>query len=193
MWYQTLLDSGRVPDLVIRAGIRRLLAARRLVGSQTPVVSLQFIVMRHNETQLQAAAQTARALGVDKYLVKTAQVYSPEEAGAYLPTDPAYSRYASAARGRLRVKGQPAAGCNVLWYSAMIDWDGTVTPCCFDKNAEFPLGNAFAGERLAAIWRGQAYSAFRRRVLADRQQVPMCTNCSEGYRGMFSHVEELGA
>lgn len=28
MWYQTLLDSGRVPDVVIRYGIRRLLAER---------------------------------------------------------------------------------------------------------------------------------------------------------------------
>jgi cyclopropane-fatty-acyl-phospholipid synthase len=28
MWYQTLLDTGRVPDLVIRTGIRRLLAER---------------------------------------------------------------------------------------------------------------------------------------------------------------------
>lgn len=30
MWFQSLIESGRIPDVALRAGIRRLLARRLL-------------------------------------------------------------------------------------------------------------------------------------------------------------------
>ncbi|MEW6750559.1 MAG: radical SAM protein [Candidatus Latescibacterota bacterium] len=183
--------GGRL-ERVLEA-IRLLLAERRRAGARTPVVNLQFIVMRHNEQDRARAQEVARELEVDKFLVKTAQVYTPQEAAEYLPIEDAYSRYTRSGNGRLQVKGQPGRGCKVLWYSSTVNWNGAVAPCCFDKDVDFPLGDAFDGSPLQRIWRGPAYGAFRRRILQDRRSVPMCTNCSEGYRGMFSLVKELGA
>lgn len=172
-------------------GIRRLVHARASMAAETPVVSLQFIVMRQNEAQVQTAERLARDLGVDKFLVKTAQVYTAAEAGEFLPGEEKYSRYESGPKDDLRVKGQPAEGCKVLWYSSTVNWDGSVAPCCFDKNVDFLMGNAFGSASLDRIWWGEKYMSFRRRLLVDRHAVPMCTNCSEGYRGMFSLVREL--
>lgn len=176
---------------VVFAGIRRLLAARRAAGSLTPVVNLQIVVMRQNEAQVDAAERMARDLGVDKFLIKTAQIYSPQQAAEFLPISSDYRRYESNPGGQLRVRGQPVRGCKVLWYSTMVNWDGAVAPCCFDKNVDYPLGRIFDADRLDSIWRGAAYTAFRRRLLQDRNSIDMCTNCSEGYRGMFSLVKEL--
>lgn len=181
--------GGRLEQVL--EGIRLLVQAREELAASTPAIDLQFIAMRHNEAELSQAEQLARELKVDRFLVKTAQVYTPEEAAIFLPRQPRFSRYEAGENGPLTVKGQPKRGCKVLWYSSMINWDGTVTPCCFDKDAKFAMGQAFDGSSLGALWQGKAYGDFRRRILKDRRNVPLCTNCSEGYRGMFSLVRDL--
>lgn len=171
-------------------GVRLLVQARKDLGRGTPLINLQFIVFKHNQADLDRAADLARQLGVDKFLVKTAQVYTQDEAARYLPDSPEQRRYEEGP-GELVVKGQPARGCKVLWYSSMVNWNGAVAPCCFDKDVDFELGQAFDGTGFSRIWRGRAYMDFRQRLLKDRLGIPMCRNCSEGYRGMFSLVHEL--
>jgi radical SAM protein with 4Fe4S-binding SPASM domain len=181
--------NGRLEQVL--EGIRLLVQAKQELGSTTPRTSLQFIVMKHNERDLEAAERIARDLGVDKFLVKTAQVYTQDEAGTFLPDTPGLNRYEPGTGGELVVKGQPARGCKVLWYSIAVNWNGTVTPCCFDKDEEFAVGHAFGHHSLEQVWRGEFYDRFRQRVLKDRRAVSICTNCSEGYRGMFAAVKEL--
>jgi len=172
------------------SGVRHLVEAKRTRGVKVPLINLQFIVMRHNEGDLAAAEQLAKDLGVDKFLVKTAQVYSAEDASQFLPENKEYSRYEEAGGERV-VKGQPVRGCKVLWYSSMVNWNGAVAPCCFDKDVDFEMGQAFDGQSFGEIWKGRSYMDFRQRVLKDRGDIDMCRNCSEGYRGMFSLVKEL--
>ena len=181
-------DIERVFD-----GVRFLVNARKELGSQTPVISLQFIVMRHNESDLAQAESIARDLlgSTDKFLVKTVQVYNDAEAVDYLPENEELNRYEETSERGLRVKGQPHRGCKVLWYSSMVNWDGRVSPCCFDKNVDFGMGSTFEDAGFKGIWKNRAYMDFRRGVLRDRSHAVMCQNCSEGYQGMFSLVKEL--
>ncbi|MEE3258083.1 MAG: radical SAM protein [Candidatus Latescibacterota bacterium] len=171
-------------------GVRRLVKAREFLGVQTPLINLQFIVMKHNERDLAEAELLAKGLKVDKFLVKTAQVYSSADAEEFLPEEEQYRRY-ERQEEELVVKGQPARGCKVLWYSSMINWNGAVAPCCFDKDVDFAMGQAFNDHSFDEIWRGRAYMDFRQQLLADRNGVDMCRNCSEGYRGMFTLVKEI--
>ena len=73
----------------------------------------------------------------------------------------------------------------------MVNWNGAVAPCCFDKDVDYEMGQVFTGEKFAKIWKGRAYMDFHRQLLKDSNKVDMCRNCSEGYRGMFSLVKEL--
>ena len=171
-------------------GTRLLARAKAELGSDTPLINLQFIVFRHNEEEVATAQRLARDLGADKFLVKTAQIYDVAEADLFLPEAEEFRRYEDLASGDLKVKGQPARGCKVLWYSTTVNWNGDVAPCCFDKDVDFPLG--YTDEQaFADIWKGSAYTRFRQRLLRDRLGLDMCRNCSEGYRGMFSLVREL--
>lgn len=171
--------------------VRLLARARKDLGVRNPLINLQFIVFKHNEEDLSTASRLAAELEADKFLVKTAQVYTSEEADAFLPEREELRRYSSTAEGDLEVKGQPVRGCKVLWYSSMVNWNGAVAPCCFDKDVDFEMGRAFGESSFSRIWNGRAYMDFRRRILDDRMSVDMCRNCSEGYRGMFSLIEEI--
>ena len=172
------------------SGVRRLVEAKQRRGVEVPLINLQFIVMRHNESEIAEAERLARELGVDKFLVKTAQVYSNDDAEKFLPENDVFNRY-DETESDLVVKGQPARGCKVLWYSSMVNWNGAVAPCCFDKDVDYEMGQVFTVEKFAKIWMGRAYMDFRRQLLKDRNKVDMCRKCSEGYRGMFSLVKEL--
>ncbi|MFH1570464.1 MAG: radical SAM protein [Gemmatimonadota bacterium] len=181
--------GGRLECVI--AGARLLTEAKRDLNSGTPLVSLQFIVFRHNEDDLAAAQRLAHELGADRFLVKTAQTYDVAESALFLPETERYRRYERSAGDELLVKGQPARGCKVLWYSTMVNWNGAVAPCCFDKDVDFEMGVAMDGTAFGQIWRSRAYMDFRGQLLRDRRGVDMCRNCSEGYRGMFSLVREL--
>lgn len=177
---QTVLDGARL-----------LSEAKKLRSSVTPLVNLQFIVFRHNEADLERAEELAHELGADKFLIKTAQVYDQSEADTFLPEAELFRRYEANGDEQLLVKGQPKKGCKVLWYSSMVNWNGDVAPCCFDKDVDFGMGDTFNGQSFGEIWQDAPYMAFRQQILDDRRSVDMCRNCSEGYRGMFSLVKEL--
>lgn len=207
--YEKYRVGGKIERVL--SGVRLLSQAKRELRAKTPLINLQFIVFRHNQDDLGVAERIAQEVGADKFLVKTAQVYSASEAEQFLPEEGDFRRYQTASgvngdepeadAGDLIVKGQPARGCKVLWYSSMVNWNGAVAPCCFDKDVDYEMGRTAIGDSetppgaspqsFSEIWRGRAYMDFRERVLADRAAFDMCRNCSEGYRGMFSLVKEF--
>ena len=148
------------------------------LGSHMETV-LQFLITRGNEHEIPALRVLAGKHGAAPAL-KTIQVYSRESAETFLPLNEKYRRY-SMEDGELRVKGTMRNRCVRLWERSVVTWDGVVVPCCFDKNAAFPLGRV-NGSSFREIWQSDAYHAFRRRVLGNRRGVPMCTNCTEGLK-----------
>ena len=175
-------------DRVIE-GVRLLAEAKHRRASIHPLVHLQFIVMKQNEGEIDAARALARRLQVDHFSVKTAQVTTRDEAQTFLPADSKYSRYRTR-EGPPVVKSRLTNTCRHLWYSTVVNWDGTVSPCCFDKNGLFRLGDALDnGRSFDEIWAGSDYTAFRNAVLRDRSSIPICRNCSEGLDGLFYDVE----
>lgn len=192
--YETYRVGGKLERVL--ESTRLVAAAKRELNSSTPLINMQFIVFKHNEEDIAEAERLAAELEADQFLIKTAQVYSDDEAATFLPDDDLFRRYEEDDEKQLRVKGQPAKGCKVLWYSSMVNWNGDVAPCCFDKDVDFGMGDAFNGHdsrrsTFDQIWKGQPYMDFRRRLMDDRLGVDMCRNCSEGYRGMFSMIKEL--
>ncbi len=147
-----------------------------------PWIELQCIVMRHNEHEIPAMKALVRNLGVDRLSLKTVQIDTPDQADTFLPSDRKQSRYA-AARGALTTERKRDV-CRRLWFSTVINWDGTVVPCCFDKDGDFVMGNVLQ-ESLEQIWRGRRYQAFRDAVLRNRAGIAMCRNCTEGLRNLF--------
>ena len=148
-------------------------------GTATTEIDLQFLVTRQNEQEIPILHELGRKYDA-RPVLKTIQVYSPESAAKFLPRNDAYCRY-KVENGALVIKSRMKDHCVRLWERSVITWDGVVVPCCFDKDAQYPLGN-IAEASFQAIWKSGGYSAFRDAILRGRKEIPMCRNCTEGLK-----------
>ncbi|MDZ7266300.1 MAG: radical SAM protein [candidate division KSB1 bacterium] len=162
-------------------GIRNLVAARQRLRSKTPHLFLQFLLMKHNEHELPAMAQLARELGVDRFLKKNIQVETLEEARLWLPGEERYRRYHLSENDFAVKHGRGV--CPRPWLTTMVNWDGTVVPCCFDKNGHHTTGDLRTTGFLQ-VWQAGAYQQFRQRMLRQRETIAICQNCNQGI-GLF--------
>lgn len=160
-------------------GTKNLVKARRDAGSKTPHIIFQYLVVRPNEHQIEEVKKLAREIGVDEVKLKTAQVYDYQSGHDLIPTIDRYSRYAQQADGTYRIKNELLNHCWKLWHSCVITWDGQIVPCCFDKDAQYRLGDLNT-KSFREIWESDLYRSFRSRILKGRAEIDICTNCSEG-------------
>jgi len=184
---QESYEKYRVGGTLVRVieGTRLLMQEKKKRRSRTPNVALQFLVMKHNESEIAAMRQLAKDIGVDRFLVKNIEVRSIGEANKWLPQNPAFRRY-NFDGSTLRVKNDDQKYCSRPWASTLINWEGTIVPCCFDKNAHFPMGNIRDSVHFADIWFNGSYSAFRNKMLADRNQIEICRNCNQGFKSFLT-------
>lgn len=177
--YQQYRVGGTLEKVL--EGTRRVVYWKQQLHSPTPHIILQFLVVRPNEHQVPEILKLAKQIGVDEVKFKTAQLYDYEHGHPLIPSNPRFTRYRQKQDGRWELKGRPGNHCWRMWHSCVITWDGRVVPCCFDKDARHVLGR-LNGVKLQEVWRSEAYQKFRKHILLARQQVDICTNCTEGAR-----------
>jgi radical SAM protein with 4Fe4S-binding SPASM domain len=161
-------------------GLIAVSEAKKKLKSKTPEIELQFIIMKHNEHEIDKIRDLAIECGVQVLSFKTAQVYTKEQAHKFLPENEKYRRYEFTEDGEMKTKSEEVNFCRWVLLCPVINWDGTVSPCCFDKNAEYGLGNVFTNGGMKKIWKSEEYAKFRQQVLTKRKEIPICSNCSEG-------------
>lgn len=175
--YQAYRVGGQLAKVI--EGAKNVVKWKHELGSATPHVVFQFLVVGPNEHQIEEVRQLAKEIGVDEVKLKTAQIYDYEHGSPLIPANEKYSRYQRQPDGSYRIKNSLANSCWKMWHSCVITWNGTVVPCCFDKDAAHPLGS-LAQYSFGQIWRGEAYRRFRASLLRSRSQIEMCKNCTEG-------------
>ncbi len=162
-------------------GIRNLVAAKRRLHRKTPYLFMQFLLMKHNEHELPAMERLAKELGVDRLLKKNIQVETLAEAREWLPREERYRRY-RLTENDFTVKNGKGV-CIRPWVTTMVNWDGAVVPCCFDKNGRHTTGD-LRDASFARIWESRAYHQFRQAMLTQRESIDICKNCNQGI-GLF--------
>jgi MoaA/NifB/PqqE/SkfB family radical SAM enzyme len=180
--YTIYRQAGKF-DRVIK-GIRYFMEARKQLNKKYPRVYLQFIVMKHNEHEMKDIKTLGQELGVDKVIYKSPQVLELDRAGDIMPKNPRFRRYAKV-NGTYKLKGSYTGYCKKIWYGSVLTWDKTVIPCCFDKDADYPLGALRNGSTFEEIWDSEIYHQFREGVVQNRDGLDMCQNCTEGLKIFF--------
>ncbi|HMY85556.1 MAG: SPASM domain-containing protein [Saprospiraceae bacterium] len=175
--YQSYRREGNLETVL--NGARNLVRWKNELNSPTPHIIFQFLVVKPNEHQIPEIYRLAKEIGVDEVKLKTAQIYDYEQGNELIPSIDKYSRYRKQANGTYRIKNQLLNHCWKLWHSCVITWNGTVVPCCFDKDAKYMLGD-LKKDSFRKIWYGKLYDGFRRKILAGRDQIDICRNCTEG-------------
>jgi len=160
-------------------GTKNLVVAKRKMKKTNPEIIFQMLVVRPNEHQIDEVHRLAKEIGVDKVILKTAQIYDYENGNDLIPTQEKYARYKKTENGTWVIKNDLKNQCWKLWHSTVSTWDGNMIPCCFDKDAKYKMGNLLEQD-LDTIWHNQAYTKFRNSILKSRKEIDICQNCSEG-------------
>ncbi|MBT4174771.1 radical SAM protein [archaeon] len=147
-----------------------------------PFVSMQFIVMKQNEDQIEDIKKLAKELGVNELILKTVFLFGNEDrAKEFLPNEK-YSRY-RIVDGKLSYKKNIVNGCDGLWVGASINYDGNVVPCCFDAFEHFKFGNVSDGGFMS-VWNNEKFVAFRTQILRDKMRIKLCSDCPSNMESM---------
>jgi len=164
-------------DRVMR-NMKEAVRLKREAGAKIKI-ECGFILMKHNEHEVDKFKQRMAELGVDEIRVIDPCVRTIDQGRAMLPSDKAHWYYDVEAfeQGVLRPKVLPDNSCPWIYYSMAIHVNGDVVPCCRDPKGEEVMGNLLT-QNLDEIWNGERYQNFRRRILSDQGNVGICHLCS---------------
>lgn len=166
--------------------IRLIVEERKKMKRRKPFLQWRFMVTKYNEHEIAKAREIAKEIGIDflelgcfrcdmakePFLGNRSQF---ENVKKWLPKNEAYSYYDYAHK---RKKIILENDCSFLWTRSVVNWDGSVFPCCavFDKKWNF--GNMFRSN-FGEIWNNIRYRASREKVARDKEIGPktICHIC----------------
>lgn len=172
--YSEYRISGDVKDVL--SGIRNVSEAIRRNSSKLKLV-IQFLVNRMNENQIPAVRRFAEEVNASLRL-KSMQIINDNAFEKWLPEEKKFRRY-ELKGNKYSILSRLPDNCARMWFNPVITWDGKVVPCCFDKDAEYVMGDINKGS-FREIWTGESYRMFRRGILSGRKMNSICRNCTSG-------------
>jgi len=142
--------------------IKLLLKMRRESGRKSPYIVIEKIAFRKGEPEgTRAAVEALRAdflaSGADEVIEKREYSWTVENE-------------------QESVSCESMGVCTFPWYSSVICWDGTVTPCPQDFDAKLNMGSV-KDSSIREIWNGEAYRDLRRRLAGDLHSLHLCRKC----------------
>ena len=157
---------------------RMILRIRELRKSPTPRINMRFVVMQHNEGELEDTRNLARKLGVDYFTLKTVDMPSARGNDLdrnFAPERSEYRRYAYDGQTFARQK-RPFV-CMRPWKRITMDALGEIIPCEYDYKNGHSFGNAAHLGALGA-WKSDAAHRFRKNFNLGHNGTYLCRNCT---------------
>jgi radical SAM protein with 4Fe4S-binding SPASM domain len=161
--------GARIDEII--NGASKLIIKRNQRGMKTPILQFQFIVMKHNEHEIETAKQLAEQIGCDEFRLKLVSV-TKKEREAFMPNLEEYQGYTGAGD----LKKELGFVCRRPWEHTVVNWDGEVSACCHDPEISIQLGD-LKKEPFGKIWRGRNYSRLRQQIASSRNMPPICQKC----------------
>ena len=163
----------------VLSGSKFLVEAKEKHQSKTPYLIFQCLAVKQNEHELPKLANLANEIGINEVRIKTVQLYDYKNGHPLMPQNESYSRYKMLANGTYRLKYKMDNSCWRMWSGSVITWDGLLVPCCFDKDATHQFGD-LKKDSFSTIIKSPKATSFRKQVFSSRNDISICTNCSEG-------------
>ena len=163
---------------IVISGIEKVVKWKKKLHSSKPFVIISFLALSTNEHQIKEIKKLGKKLGVDKVVIKTAQVNDMSCWNDLVPAGEKLTRY-KFVDGHYELKNKLANRCWRVWISPVITFDGHIVPCCFDKKVEHSMGEMISAD-FRDIWKGNYFRNFRERILKERKTINICRNCTSG-------------
>ena len=160
----------------VTGGIKKLAEAKKSLKSANPKISIQFIVMKHNEKEIEDIKKLAVSLDADDVLLKSVQVYDDEGYENLLPSLKRFRRYKKTG-GRIVLKKPLENRCLRVLTAPVVTWDGKMLSCCFDKDGRYCYGSLAGSRSFKDVWMSEEADDFRKKVFTNRKKIDICNNC----------------
>lgn len=167
----------------IISAIKSVIDAKKELNVQKPVVEIQFIVMRHNEQEIEIIKKIADDIGVNILSLKTFNANLFGKTGkteknkilSFIPKNKNFTRY-KFKKNTLSLSDQHLYSCNRPYYGMTINWDGDAVACCYDSEGYYNFGNLLK-QNVKEIWHSKKYNEFRKNIFKNRSTMPICREC----------------
>lgn len=124
--------------------VKRVKSEKVRQGSKFPFLTWQFIIFDHNKHEMKQAKNLVKKWGFDRIVF----IENRGDMGKELFVQ----------------KNKPAKfKCNFLWQQSVINWDGSVSPCCLYYNQKYDFGNAFK-DGFDSVWNNANYQEARKMI-----------------------------
>jgi radical SAM protein with 4Fe4S-binding SPASM domain len=166
------------------SNIYLLVEGKKKLNNRYTRLVLLFHVFRHNEHEIGKIRKLVKDLGIELRINKMRtdmgkEIFekvkdSIERDKDWIPENPKYSAFdIDKKEKKIQMR------CKQLWTTSVINWDGSVLPCCAVYGEQYAFGNVFK-ESFASIWNNKNYRLARKEVLNKIKESPtVCHICKE--------------
>ncbi len=159
-----------------------LLERRKKIGG-IPDLRIQFLMMKHNEHQLEEIRKLAKKYKVKLVLKSVGSFGHDVDMSEWLPKNKGYSRYNENEENK-RIKDI----CPNIFESGVILNNGNVVLCCVDFDGTYVMGNIFE-KSFKEIFRSKEYTKLRQRYFGN--DIELCKKCDLNIEGGdYSKIED---
>jgi radical SAM protein with 4Fe4S-binding SPASM domain len=175
-------DYGKVIS-----NMRLLLEKKKQLKNHYTEIVWLFHVFSHNEHEIEKARAMAKDIGIKltinkmrtdmgKEIFETADK-SIERDSKWLPANPEYNVF-----DVVEKKPKNRFSCDLLWSETVINWDGSILPCCSVYSETHSFGN-IKEDSFKSIWNNEKYISARKEVLGRKNNIKtVCHICkANGY------------
>jgi len=164
--YEKYRRGGNLKKVIDNS--KRILNKRKELAKNGPFVVWQFMVLKHNQHEIEKIIKLAKETGVDVIRITGADVYtgSVDKSFKYSyglskdylpPLGSKYSDYTKNGKKKRTMKM-----CQWLWKSIVITSDGSVSPCCNIYPKKYDFGDILKEKSFKAIWNNEKYQNARK-------------------------------
>jgi radical SAM protein with 4Fe4S-binding SPASM domain len=156
--YETYRIGGKVSRVI--ENVKLLNEKKRAVKSTTPHILLQYIVFPHTMKEMHQARTLAGELGADIYFREVLLGGFPPRKNRRLAETwvcPDFQKEYDYFGEKPYIHEGP---CVMLWKVAILNWDGSIFPCCWAYDSKYRYGNILEQD-FKTIWNNELFQSSR--------------------------------
>jgi radical SAM protein with 4Fe4S-binding SPASM domain len=162
----------------ILAGVKALAELKRKRKAKYPVLQMRYIVMSHNEHEVEHIEQFARQHKFELLSLRSISTYDIENIdtvhGGFVPVNELLQPY-QYKEGKRQKRG--GFVCTMpFWFPTLLA-GGEVVACEQDHSARFQFGRIGADRGFRQIWFSEEAAAVRRLIRDEHEKVRFCVTC----------------
>jgi radical SAM protein with 4Fe4S-binding SPASM domain len=166
--YEKIRRNGDFEKTV--SNIETFLRLKKKLKKKKPSITLQIILMKETEEEINQFIKKWKPFNVEDILVKRFSTWS-----GYIPESETLAKPEHKYKKKA-VKQRPP--CYYLWHSVVILQDGGVVLCCKDFDGLVKVGD-LKKQTLDEIWNSEKMTKLREQQIKGNFNNPLCKNCQE--------------